>query len=426
MLFALVSLPATAQTLTQQPLPLDVPVSVAESEAWSWFGLPHGPAEACGVAFGMPPSAGTETSATAQPVALAAQAAVVYAVVSPVVESQLAAVVFERDAGETLRVPVEECALVWAAAPPRSRRLLLARAEGGITRVTPHGCYLFALLSGDATAAADTDLVAQYARGQAEWGARYRLEAPPVVGLREVVAAIPEERLCVLPPSGGEPAALSMALGRTGLKRKLLQLTDEELLDPTVLSAQRVPVALYVGAEAHLRTIHQPNDAAEAVIRYVREGGAIVMTTSLPFPTYYAVDAGQPAGEPNQPLLRRLGIDIIAGFERPPEGAKLALHSVAGQTVLPSLPPGWSFPDRGDLRLRSFGPTGQGVRMTPLVEVRAADGRMIGPAAALFELEGGGAILYVWSGIMNDARVADLAACDLLRWVAGRLGDSGD
>ena len=131
------------------------------------------------------------------------------------------------------------------------------------------------------------------------------------------------------------------------------------------------------------------------MIRYVREGGAIVMATSLPFPTYYAVDAGQPAGEPNQPLLRRLGIDIIAGFERPPEGAKLALLSVAGQTVLPSLLPGWSFPDRGDLRLRSFGPTGQGVRMTPLVEVRAADGRMIGPAAALFELEGGGAILYV-------------------------------
>jgi hypothetical protein len=66
------------------------------------------------------------------------------------------------------------------------------------------------------------------------------------------------------------------------------------------------------------------------------------------------------------------------------------------------------------------------VKTTPLVEVRAEDGTPIGPAAALFEFGGGGSILYVWSGIMNDARVADGVAGDLLQWVAAKAEEGPD
>jgi hypothetical protein len=57
--------------------------------------------------------------------------------------------------------------------------------------------------------------------------------------------------------------------------------------------------------------------------------------------------------------------------------------------------------------------------------VRNADGSRLGVCAALFELSGpehpAGTILYVWGGIMNDRRVADKVAYDLVRWIAARL-----
>jgi len=421
-LLAAVLRPAEGQALSPTAFERTVPVSVAEGEPWSWFGLPQGKLEAWGVPAEMPAANGTDVFAAASPVDLPEPAPLVYALVSPVVEPQLAAVVFEGTDGKSAIVKAEDCALAWAASKLRTRRLLLARGEAPgeapIARVIPRGCYLFALVAGDP---ADARLKAEYEKGQAEWRARFREEAPPVVRLQEVAAGIPSGRIAVLPPQGAEPAALSMLLGRTGLRQKLVELEGADLLGARRFSAQRFPVALYVGQEAHLRTIRTENDAADAVIRYVTEGGTILMATAWPYPTYYAIDAGSPQGIPNQPLLRRIGIDIIAAFERPPEGAKLVLQPLEGQTLLPSLPPSWAYPETGDLRLRSFASTSESVKMTPLVEVRAEDGRPIGPAAALFEFDGGGCILYVWSGIMNDARIADGVVCDLVRWIAAKL-----
>jgi hypothetical protein len=418
--------PAGAQALSSYAFERHVPVSLAQDEPWSWFGLPQGAQQVWGVAFEMPAAQGADVFAAASPVALRQPAPIVYALISPVVESHLASVDFERADGERVSVRAEECALAWAASEPHTRRLLLARGEGAIARIVPHGCYLFAILTGDGDAAVDAELKAQYERGQAEWRERFAREAPAVIRLQETAAAIPSGRIAVLPPTGAEPAALAMVLGRTGLRQKLVELEGADLLDAETFNAQRLPVALYVGQEAHLRTIRSENDAADAVIRYANEGGAIVMATAWPYPTYYALDAGAPQGIPNQPLLRRMGIDIVAAFERPPEGAKLSLCPVAGQTALPSLQEPWPFPDTGDLRLRSFGSKSETVTMTPLVEVRAEDGTPIGPAAALFGFPKGGAILYVWSGIMNDARVADGVACDIVRWIAGKLEGVSD
>ncbi|MBM3501338.1 MAG: hypothetical protein FJX74_22015 [Armatimonadetes bacterium] len=415
-----------AQALSPVAFARDVPVSVAEGQEWSWFGLPAGRGEAWGVAFEMPAAEGEEARAAAETVTLEPPAQLVYALVSPVVELHLASVDFERTDGTRVTVRAEDCALAWAAEAPRRRRLLLARCEGPVARVTPNGCYLFALAVGDAVAAGEGALRAAYAQGQAEWRGRFREEAPAVVRLQEVAARIPEGRVAVLPPRGAEPAALTMVLGRTGMRQKLVELEGADLLDAQRFAAARFPVALYVGMEAHLRTIRAENDAAEAVLRYVREGGAILMATAWPFPTYYALDAGSPGGIPNQPLLRRMGVDIVAAFERPPEGAKLSLHPVAGQTLLPSLQGPWPFPETGDLRLRSFGATSEAAKATPLVEVRTEDGRPVGPAAALFEFEGGGCVLYVWSGIMNDGRVADGVAGDLLQWMAAKLEGVAD
>lgn len=429
----LAAAPTRAQPLSSQPFERDVPVSLNQAEPWSWYGLPQGRREAWGVTYELPPAGPAGELATASAVDLAQPAALVYALVSPVVENYLASVHFECPAGKTTTVPAQECALAWAAEEPHRRRLLLARAEATgddpIVRVTPSGCYLFGLVVGDRRAAADEALRAAYAEGQKEWAERFLAEAPPVWLLRQTVEKIPDGRIAALPPADGEPAALSTVLAQTRLRQKLVSLRGEDLLDPERFNARRYPVALYVGAERHLRTIRQPNDAADAVVRYLAEGGTIVMATSMPYPTYYAIDAGEPQPIPNQPLLRRLGIDIVAGFERPPEGAQLTIHPVEGQTVLPSLKGSWPYPTTGDLRLRAFGVReGEASKMTPLIEVRDAQGKTIGPCAALFELGGpehpAGTILYVWSGVMNDARVAEDVVSDLVRWIAGRLEGS--
>jgi hypothetical protein len=69
------------------------------------------------------------------------------------------------------------------------------------------------------------------------------------------------------------------------------------------------------------------------------------------------------------------------------------------------------------------------VAMTLVVNVRDAEGKVLGNAAALFEStrEDGprGAILFVASAILTDSRVAEGVVCDLVQWIAGRLGVEG-
>lgn len=426
--------PGGTQQLTAQPFAREVPVSLAPGEAWSWSGLPQGPQEACGVRYELPAPGVEGEPATASTVTLRESSAVVYAVVSPVVELHLASVGFRYGTG-IATVGAQDWALAWAAPEPSRRRLLLARAEApegqGLTQVVPRGCYVFAVLVGDRAAATDAQLRSAYADGQRRWQEQFLAEVSPFWRLRRTVEHVPTGRIAILPPTGGESAGLSLVLSRTGLDRKLVKLTGEDLLDPARFSAQRFPLALCAGLEQHLRTIHRPNDAAEAVVRYLAEGGAIVMAIGWPFPTYYAVDADAPAPIPNQPLLRRLGIECTAAFEQPPPGSHLLVRPAEGQALLPGLPGSWPYPTSGDLRLRCFTPLpGQATRMTPLLEVRDEQGRLVGPCGALFELAGpghpAGTILYVWSGVMNDTRVSETVACDLVRWMAARLEGVAD
>ena len=417
-LAAALTAPVSAQGLHAQSTEREVPLSVAAEEEWSWHGLPTGRQEAWGVGYEMP----TEPKATAEAVELEQPAALVYALVSPVVLGHLVSVEFEREGAEPVRLEIMDCALAWAATEPHSRRLLLARGEGpGITRVVPNGCYLHALVVGDEAAAKDEELEALYEQGRAEWRQRFVDEAPPVWKLQKVVDAIPESRIAILPPKGGEPAAMGMVFGRTLLDRKVVELEGRELLDAGGFSAERFPVAFHVGFERHLRTIKAPNDGQDALVRYLHEGGTMVVATAAPYPTYYAQDAGNPKPEPGQPIFPRLGIGIVGSFERPAEGQSFTMQPVEGQTVLPSLTETWPYPTTGDLRLRALGPSTDQAKMTPLVEVRDADGNVVGPAAALFELQPAGTLLYVSSPIMNDAARADGVMCDIVRWVAERL-----
>ncbi|HJN15300.1 MAG TPA: hypothetical protein QGH10_07420 [Armatimonadota bacterium] len=407
----------SAQELRPVAIERTVPISIAVDEEWSWHGLPLGPVEAAGVSFEI-----GEAAVTAEAVEIDA-APVVYAVVTPVVEGHLMSVEFERADGETQNVGTTECALAWAADEPRMRRVLLARGEGGVTRVEPNGCYLLALVVGDDAAARDEALKTAYATGQREWEKRFLAEAPPVFRLQEIVDGIPKGKIAVIPPTSSKPGALTMVLQRTGLDRKMVELTQQDLIDPEAFNAERFPVAFQFGHESYIRSVREPSDAADAVVRYIEAGGTLIVTQIGPYPFYYATDAGKPKPQANQPLLARVGVGIAGGFEKPPEGATLMLHPMEGQGVLRGVQEPWPWPTTGDQRLRVLDAVGEGATATRLVELRDEAGTLTLPVAVLFECQPKGAVLYVASPIVNDAAVSQTVMCDIVAWMAGRVGD---
>jgi len=413
----------------------DVPIPLAADEPWSWAGVPDGQVSACGVSFDL-----SQSTVVDRPVLLAAAteaaidpgASVVYALVTPAGECRLAGVAFSTADGPT-QVKAEDCALAWASDPPRARRLLVARcvapAGGAISGVHPTGCYLLALLAGDRAAADDATLEAAYAEARDAWHARFAEEAPAAWHLSKMIADLPDGRIALLPPRGGEPPVLAGLLATTSLRAKLSRLAPDAFVDPSYFGPVRFPVSLYVGQENYLRSVGAPGDAAEALRRYLADGGRVVIIAAGPFPMYYAIDSGNPVQVAGDQFLPRVGITLTGAWEKPPEGTPAMVCPVEGQSLLTSVTAPYPYPTAGDLRIRCLGAVpGSGVSVTPLVEVRRGDGSPVGLCAALFELPPNdqgrrGGVLFVSSILLCDGRVAVGVVSDVVRWIAERLSE---
>lgn len=406
----------------------DVPVCVDPSVAWSWAGVPEGAFEAAGVAFSLPerepdgPRLRVATEAV-----LPAGSHTVWVLASPVVEIGLFSAAFQTPSGET-RVAGADGGLAWAGPAPANRRLLVFRASSadGIDRVRVSGGYLWGLAAGDASSSSDPALSRAFDAAHAEWAARLPSELSPSERLRGAVGDIPEGKIAFLPPMGAVPQPLARALSRTGLDRKLGRLLASDLPVAGRLTPARFPVLLSSADERYLRSLEQPDDQASAVIRYLAEGGALIVASSGPYPLYYATDAWIPALIGGDAFLERIGITLTAGWERPPEGATIG--PVEGQTVLPSLTEPYSYPTTVDQRLRCLGPKpGSGVEMQPLAVVRTADGATVGACAALFTLPGPeprGRLLYLWSGMACDDRHGEALMADAIALAVARVKEA--
>ncbi|MBD3176893.1 MAG: hypothetical protein GF320_17070 [Armatimonadia bacterium] len=405
-------------------LPPDVDLSTDAAEPWTWHGIPTGPQELLGltIALPAPPEGSAAIPGRAGAVSLAGEASTLVAVVTPVVTPHLASLSY-RASGEWRSVPVGDMSLAWVSEPPHERFLLMAvlKADASIAEVRPEGCYLLALEAVDADPLADPDVASQWEAGAEAWQARMESLVPASWRMRELVDTIPGGAIAMLPPRSGVPGILRKFMGATSLGSKIDELTPRQMVDPGQFSAAQYPFALQVGQEQYHRSVLAPDDGAEALLRYLEEGGTLVLASTGPYPMYYALDSGAPAPQHGDAFVHRLGIRATFSMERPPEGQGMSLHRAAPD-ALPSMPESVPYPTTGDLRIRCLGaPNAPEITTTPLVELRDAQGQTRGHAAALFELASGGRVMFIWGGLLAHPKTGDAVMGDLIRWVAEEL-----
>ncbi|MGA2866850.1 MAG: hypothetical protein ABSF95_20445 [Verrucomicrobiota bacterium] len=291
-------------------------------------------------------------------------------------------------------------ALAWRAWPPLfTAKLLLARLpvppDGQVVGLQPAGRAVWALTV-PKVKRADAQVGAALAQGAAEWKRLCREEAA-LAALRQAVAAIPQGAVAILPPSpGGDIWTLAQ---RAGLDQRATLLNAAQLVERARFNARRSPAALYADGEDYVHTVRDAGDGAAALERYVREGGALVIVPSQPWPFYYAT--GPNLRRP-EALTDKLGLPLANAIETPPP-EKLTVRVAPGQSLVKPERREFPFPP-GDPRLRSIERSRlpSGAKYTPLATVVGESGKSYGDAAGLIELPNGGRIFYLSCNLSRD------------------------
>lgn len=396
--------PAPQPNSVFEPVPLvyDDPPDVDWDHLDSWAGLPRGTFWAYGVQFTLAPSSSRSTIRRPvrfdKPLRTARTVALLYSAGG----GPRPALIY-ADGTRASVDPASE-ALAWHAWPPiYAAKLLVAivPTDGKpIAGVDPGGRLVWALSatrSGfDKRSREFVEIVPALREGAANWQRQQRDERT-VAELKTAAATLPDQVIAILPPN---PAGAAVNLAaRAGLTKHAVNLTPGQVIDDTVFNAKRFPVALYAGGEDYVDTVRAPGDAAAAVVRYVQEGGTLVLLSPMPWPMYYATGPGFHRPDP---LTRRFGLPLSNTFETPPK-ENLTVVLEPGPTTLRDLPGQFPFPS-DDPRLRAIDPAQipAGVKYTPIYRVVDDRGGRYGDAAGRIELANGGCVLYLWGGLLRD------------------------
>ena len=190
----------------------------------------------------------------------------------------------------------------------------------------------------------------------------------------------------------------------------LRELSWQEVLDPQVLDAKRLPILLYASDEHYVRTMHQDGDVEAALGRYLEGGGLLLAFSPEPYPFFYD-ESGQPniaAGRLGFPILgsgRAIRSELperafIRAWESPPADVPLTFRVDCER--LPGLPATAAFPASGDRRWRpaTEALTAPGDVYLPLARLSDAEGHVYGDGIVYVEHRDstpkGGRNLYVW------------------------------
>jgi hypothetical protein len=389
--------PPAAQPGAQDPLrlPLGATVDSGWSHAGSWAGIPSGRMWCYGLPLDLASSAGrcvaTRRVRLGAPVRCARVAVAYGAGDGPLPALILA---------DGTRAPVDPSleGLAWRAWPPfRTARLLVSVADPGgkaVVGVDPRGREVWAATSLNSSAARSA--LALLRGGAGEWRRTKQAEANLAV-LQRRVESLPQDRFALLPPHTSGAGNLVL---KTGLADRGVPLSPEQMVDPAFFNPDRFPAAVYTDGETYVGTVRTPGDGAEAILRYVRDGGTLLLLAAGPYPMFYATGAGP---EKADPLLARLGLPLMDAVETAPT-ERLTMHRVAGELPLSGLPTELPYPS-GDPRLRSLpiGLLSSGTRAWPLYRVVGASGKSYGEAAVLVRPVGAkGQVLYIWGGLLRD------------------------
>lgn len=167
-------------------------------------------------------------------------------------------------------------------------------------------------------------------------------------GLDQLPEAQRWAKVAVLP--GDVPGPTLDFLKQAGLWDKLTHLTPPQLVEEGMLTPQRFPVVLNLGAEAYYKTVNEPDDAKRALIKYLRSGGTLGLLGRGPHPFYEGIEGGKATPDP---LLTSLGVQFNS-FEQPP--TQLFIVTDKGQQALnlTALPDKFDFPVGIEPRLRAI------------------------------------------------------------------------
>jgi hypothetical protein len=256
--------------------------------------------------------------------------------------------------------------------------------------------------------------------------AKHRSGPSPEVA-RELQDLYRNRPIGILPDYGGE---VVFWLADAGLTLK--ELSWEDVLDPAILDAERLPLVIYAGGEHYVRSLNEPNDVVQALQRYLRQGGFLLAVPFQPYPFFYdetgnsrnvAREVGLPiAGSaprrdsaPARPNLR--------SWETPPADLSLEFHVNTRQ--LTGLPAVAAFPPDGDLRWR---PATEAIlessdTYVSLATLKDSDGSDYGDGIAYVEHRSAklapGKTLYVWMR-MPEVLGRDATFAALFRFASQR------
>jgi len=266
-------------------------------------------------------------------------------------------------------------------------------------------------------------------------------------------------RIALIPPQDYEPT-LSQVKGAAGaLGLTVDELTPEQLVDREVFTPAQYPLAVFSGAERYCYTVKRTGDGATALMRYLREGG-VLLVAGMCWPLYRPVDWSgsewitsqgklpQFSGEEDRRLQeqmaafgqtevgsfnRYLGLNIAGEgttqFEKPEE--TITFRAGPGKALMPGLPDEFPFPTSGDVRFRpaSVRSSLRGAIVEAVAIAVGESGNEYGPGIVAIDLSNsdvkGGTVLYVWGTLMSTAQGPAITR-DVLRYAAAQTMTAAD
>jgi len=382
-------------------LPCDSSPGLSWEDTEGWAGLPRGHRWIFGIPFALAPRGHpcivTHAIRFAQPVRNVDSVFLLYQAGKGAPPSLL---FDDASKNQGASAPPTKEALAWRAWPPLfTGRLLVSQIPvpkgAKVVGCDPGGRPVWAMTV-PKTKGVGAEVKAALTQGAAEWKRLCQADAI-VESLRSEAATIPQDAIAILPPSAsGEASSLAQ---RAGLIRRAVELTPAQLVEASKFNARRFPVALYLGGEDYVQTVHQKGDGAAAIERYLREGGTLVIIPSQPWPFYYATGPGFHRPES---LTDRLGLPLFMAIETLPT-EKLTVRLAPGQTSIHAPEREFAFPT-DDPRLRALerNRIPSGAKYSPLATVAGWSGKDYGDAAGLIELASGGRIFYLCCNLSRD------------------------
>jgi len=233
------------------------------------------------------------------------------------------------------------------------------------------------------------------------------LAAPSPERAKAIRALYEGKTIGILPDFGGKAV---FWLADAGVE--LRELAWRDVLDPALFNPKSLPVVVYAGYESYVQTVKEQGDVDRAILRYLGEGGLLMVLPTGPFPFYYNEQKKAVAS------AARFGLPIQGGgppgtegkgWEKPPAEARLTFRTTNNLLGLMASVP---FPAAGDLRWRPCVPAGlvEGDVYTPLVKLVDEQGRDYGDGIVYIEHMASpprkGKLIYAWM------RMADILGPD--------------